>query len=521
MGNCCCFERKSTKMVVDWEKLKDNDPEIAQANDMRVAPPKNTNNVKTPLLSDDEKQQLGKNQHKQNYSGDKRKSRPKTSINEVATLCTKYDETQLHAIANELFKKVEIKDRKFHLKVYHQCFIASEMVDEMIGLGYATNEKDACEIANSLHETIHVIKHTTNERKVFKNKKDRFWVFVPSNMRKNISSQSQSQRNDADARITNNNNNIETTTENRDSGLSIANAASMLHKQHTVDEKKEDLNGDGTDNDNKTVSDGGDNLLGNVASIDENAEAEAEDPFDPLAGVDMNTTLVSNASSASHYTVDDRYHDDFQDDNSDLSSISGRQSIVETDELVKFRDIRDDLVKYLVSAKKLKDQKWVLKLYKECATADEVIRALIYELKVAPTSQDAIKIGQKLMDLKLMVHASHGYKVKFSKDKQLILHFINFNTSNIEGLWQRDNFSWQRKITPLLKIKDRMWMTKKHEKCFKGSQWVEALLKTKTAMTILHAREIGTKLIQLGYIQHVTKDQKRLWDNPQMWYRFV
>ena len=120
-----------------------------------------------------------------------------------------------------------------------------------------------------------------------------------------------------------------------------------------------------------------------------------------------------------------------------------------------------------------------------------------------------------------MVHVSHKRKITFENDKELYLHFIHFDMKNVESMWSSNNFALKHKLIPKLNIKDRVWKFKTHKRCFKGSNFVKAMKSVNAAMTILHAREIGTKLIELNYIEHVTHDQTRLWDHHQMWYRFT
>jgi GTPase SAR1 family protein len=65
----------------------------------------------------------------------------------------------------QLFKEgVEVKDRKYHLKIYPQCFVGSEAVDWLVNNGFAINRKEAEYIGNKIMEK-GVFSHVVNEHK--------------------------------------------------------------------------------------------------------------------------------------------------------------------------------------------------------------------------------------------------------------------------------------------------------------------------------------------------------------------
>ena len=195
------------------------------------------------------------------------------------------------------------------------------------------------------------------------------------------------------------------------------------------------------------------------------------------------------------------------------------------DDIIKFRKIQRELLQHI----RLKNQTYRLKHYEECAVASEIVSALINKVGVAATEAEAIDIGQTLMELNLMRDV--GYKgniikkskSKFSNEKGMFLHFINFESvTNVQTMWESNDYEMKSKLlsSKTLDVKDRSKLGKTHKQCFRGSDWVKALKQEKMALTKLHAKEIGTKLITLGYVEHVLKEQDRLKNHNNLWYRF-
>ena len=77
--------------------------------------------------------------------------------------------------AQQLERKLEIKDRRYNLKKYKSCFIGSECVSLILELKYAYNEQQAVDFGNQLIQN-DIIQHVERHH-TFKNQK-LFYKFV-------------------------------------------------------------------------------------------------------------------------------------------------------------------------------------------------------------------------------------------------------------------------------------------------------------------------------------------------------
>ena len=68
----------------------------------------------------------------------------------------------LSALAAAFKSNVEVKDRKYHLKAYPQCFIGSEAVDYLIESGHAITREDAVDLGRAL-QACHLFEHVTRD----------------------------------------------------------------------------------------------------------------------------------------------------------------------------------------------------------------------------------------------------------------------------------------------------------------------------------------------------------------------
>eukprot|EP01084_Bolivina_argentea_P076988 139565_1 len=89
----------------------------------------------------------------------------------------KTTDLSLHMQAAILEKKLDIKNRKYHLKTYSNCFIGSDAVKYIIKLEIAANEHEAIIFGRKLIKN-NIIRHVENEHN-FKNK-DLYYRFTPS-----------------------------------------------------------------------------------------------------------------------------------------------------------------------------------------------------------------------------------------------------------------------------------------------------------------------------------------------------
>lgn len=66
------------------------------------------------------------------------------------------------ALAAAFKDSVELKDRKYHMKTFQQCFVGSEAVDYLLNSGEASNREDAVQIGKAL-AAMHLFEHVTRD----------------------------------------------------------------------------------------------------------------------------------------------------------------------------------------------------------------------------------------------------------------------------------------------------------------------------------------------------------------------
>lgn len=69
----------------------------------------------------------------------------------------------LEHIANNFRANVDIKDRKYRLKTFKQCFIGTEAVDYLLETGHAQSRDDAVQLGRSLAHEFHLFEHVTRD----------------------------------------------------------------------------------------------------------------------------------------------------------------------------------------------------------------------------------------------------------------------------------------------------------------------------------------------------------------------
>ena len=76
----------------------------------------------------------------------------------------------LNIMCYTIIQKLEIKDRKYRLRKYKQCFIASEVIDLMLELHIVDTRKDGIELGRLLQTEMKLWVHVTNPKKQFNDK---------------------------------------------------------------------------------------------------------------------------------------------------------------------------------------------------------------------------------------------------------------------------------------------------------------------------------------------------------------
>lgn len=76
---------------------------------------------------------------------------------------TNDDSGALDDLAEAFRQGVEIKDRKYRLTTYKQCFVGKEAVDFLIASGAAETREDAVQLGNALSQEYHLFEHVVRD----------------------------------------------------------------------------------------------------------------------------------------------------------------------------------------------------------------------------------------------------------------------------------------------------------------------------------------------------------------------
>ena len=87
----------------------------------------------------------------------------KTMLLELQSLAGAARDEALEEKAKVFRNIVEIKDRRYHLKVYNGCFIGSEAVDAMVDTGMVSSREEALAVGRMLQKELDLFHHVTND----------------------------------------------------------------------------------------------------------------------------------------------------------------------------------------------------------------------------------------------------------------------------------------------------------------------------------------------------------------------
>lgn len=93
-------------------------------------------------------------------------------------------EKSIEHIAESLKAGDEVKDRKYRLQTYKECFVGSEAVDFLVSSGLAQSRTDAVEIGRTLQSDCHLLEHVTRDHE-FKDEQ-LFYRFLKDNERGSV-----------------------------------------------------------------------------------------------------------------------------------------------------------------------------------------------------------------------------------------------------------------------------------------------------------------------------------------------
>ena len=97
------------------------------------------------------------------YSTFSSKSSSSLSKSDAAS---QYTKEYLLEIAHAMKQCVIVRDRKFRLKIYENCFTGTECIDFLVEYLQLERRKDAVKIAQHMNNTLHFCEHVTQDHKI-------------------------------------------------------------------------------------------------------------------------------------------------------------------------------------------------------------------------------------------------------------------------------------------------------------------------------------------------------------------
>ena len=87
-------------------------------------------------------------------------------------MATSWCDEFLPQVATLLQKKLDVRDRKHHLKTYKKCFVATEAIDLMVQQQIVESREEAIRLGQELQTKIGLWHHVCNDH-IFKGKSGR------------------------------------------------------------------------------------------------------------------------------------------------------------------------------------------------------------------------------------------------------------------------------------------------------------------------------------------------------------
>ena len=69
-------------------------------------------------------------------------------------------------IAHAMKENISVRDRKYRLKVYEECFVGHDCIDFLQEYLQLAKRKEAVRIAQHMNNTLHFCEHVNNEHKI-------------------------------------------------------------------------------------------------------------------------------------------------------------------------------------------------------------------------------------------------------------------------------------------------------------------------------------------------------------------
>ena len=99
------------------------------------------------------------------------------SVHSVETI----DSVDLLQWARQLEESLQVKDRKYHFRVYKRCFLGKEAVDYLVQSGLASNRLHAVELGREFSRRLNLLEHVCRDHD-FKDE-ELFYRFIPKHHR--------------------------------------------------------------------------------------------------------------------------------------------------------------------------------------------------------------------------------------------------------------------------------------------------------------------------------------------------
>lgn len=161
---------------------------------------------------------------------------------------------------------------------------------------------------------------------------------------------------------------------------------------------------------------------------------------------------------------------------------------------------------------KVTDQKYHLKVYKNCFVGSELIDWLkVYKGLI---TEEALLLGKYLFTLNLIRHTKNEH------DFENEYLFYNFTLPKMHihlSPTETNELLQEIKQSDTFELKNRTFKLINYPQCFLGSGLIEWLKKNKK-MTTLEAISVGQELIRNNHIGHVTNDHD--FKNEDLFYNF-
>jgi hypothetical protein len=74
-----------------------------------------------------------------------------------------YGHECLYDTASAMLQNVEVKDRKYHMKTYNNCFVGSEAIDFLMGYLQLPSRKEALKIAQQMNSQLNFCEHVSHD----------------------------------------------------------------------------------------------------------------------------------------------------------------------------------------------------------------------------------------------------------------------------------------------------------------------------------------------------------------------